>query len=118
MAKKIASVKETLTSATAVRAVWEATPEFKIGGISLTDFIALHEVTSALATEYEKKDVELTGTKAGRDDKARELSHLVTRFRSGMRCAYGPDSAQYQQAGGTRDRDRKPRKVTPNAVSA
>jgi hypothetical protein len=50
-AKKIASVKETLMSATAVRAVWEATPEFKVGGISLNDFIALHEVTSALATE-------------------------------------------------------------------
>ncbi|HYR89528.1 MAG TPA: hypothetical protein VE422_35970 [Terriglobia bacterium] len=45
--------------------------------------------------------------KANRDDRVRELSDLVTRFLSGIRAAYGPDSAVYEQAGGTRSSLRK-----------
>src|SRR5262249_2358297 len=102
------SVNLTLTDAGSVRTVWEANPDFKMGSISLNDFITALDATTELDKEYAKKDVELTGVKAARDDKARYLTELVTRFRSGMRSMFGPDSAQYGQSGGTRARDRKP----------
>jgi hypothetical protein len=51
--------------------------------------------------------VERTGLKAHRDDKVRQLNDLITRFRSTVRGVYGPDSALYQQAGGTRLSARK-----------
>ena len=40
-------------------------------------------------------------SKNTRDEKARQLQGIVTRFRSIARGHYGPDSAQYKQAGGT-----------------
>jgi hypothetical protein len=50
---------------------------------------------------------ELTGLMDVRDDHARTLSDLVTRVRSGVRAIYGPDSPQYEQAGGVRRSERK-----------
>ena len=112
------SVKATLKDAGSVRTVWESVPDFRMGNVSLDDFIAIHEATDASNKEYAKRDVELTGIKNARDDKAQELSELVTRFRSGMRSTFGPDSAQYGQAGGTRIRDRKAPKPKATTVSA
>ena len=53
-----------------------------------------------------------------RDDKARQLSEYITRFRSLMRAIYGPHSKEYGQAGGTRVRDRKAPKPKVTAVPA
>jgi len=105
---KALSVSATLKDAGCVRTVWESIPSFKMGNVSLNDFIT---------KEYAKKDVELTGVKDSRDDNARHLNDLVTRFRSGMRSVYGPDSAQYGQAGGTRARDRKPPRPRAKAAT-
>src|SRR5262245_45467189 len=108
-------VKTVLKDAGSVRTVWESIPDFKMGDVSLDDFVAIHDATDASQKEYVRKDVELTGIKGKRDDKARQLSELITRFRSGMRSMYGPDSAQYGQAGGTRIRDRKTPKTRAKA---
>jgi hypothetical protein len=104
---KIANVKATLKDAADVKAVWEALPDFKMGSISLNDFGAVHDEADVLQKEYAKKDVELSGVKGNRDDKIRQLGDLITRFRSGVRSVYGPDSAVYEQAGGTRNSARK-----------
>ena len=114
---RIPSVKTTLKDANKVRTVWQSIPDFKMGSISFHDFVAIHDATDAFDKEYARKDVELTGIKGNRDDKARLLSDLVTRFRSGMRSTYGPDSAQYGQSGGTRARDRKAPKPKAKAAS-
>ena len=80
---KIAKVKLVLSDAVDVKAVWNAIPDFKMGGISLNDFIAVHDETDSLDKDYSTKDVELTGVKNKRDEKAQLLGELVTRFRSG-----------------------------------
>jgi hypothetical protein len=108
---KVAKVKDTLKDAGAIKTLWQAIPDLKVGNITLDEFSALQDETSRLEKEYAAKDVELTGVKGHRDDKALELSGLITRFRSCIRGTYGSDSPQFQQAGGTRDRDRK----TPRA---
>ena len=106
MAKKVRT-KTTLADALDVKSVWQAIPDFTMGGISLKQFVAVHDAADSLDKEYSQKGVELDGVKANRDDKVRELNDLVTRFRSGIRAAYGPDSAVYEQAGGTRSSLRK-----------
>jgi hypothetical protein len=78
-----------------------------MGNTSLNDFIALQDATVNLDKDYATKHVELTGLKKNRDEKIRELSDLITRFRSGMRSTYGADSPQYAQAGGTPNSARK-----------
>ena len=115
---KIANVKVTLTDAGDVKAVWEAIPDFKMGSISLNDFIAVHDDADVLQKEYAKKDIELTGVKGNRDDKVRQLGDLITRFRSTIRGVYGPDSAVYEQAGGTRTSSRKSPTRIGKAASA
>ena len=64
----------------------------------------------ALDEVYGQRDLELTGIRERRDDKLRQVNELVTRFRSGIRSIYGPDSPEYEQAGGTRTSNRKPPK--------
>ena len=115
---KIANVKATLKDAGDVKAVWEAIPDFKMGSISLNNFIAAHDEADVLQKEYAKKDIELTGVKGNRDDKVRQLGDLITRFRSAIRGIYGPDSPVYEQAGGTRASARKSPARNGKAASA
>ena len=112
---KISNVKKVLKHAGQIKTVWEAIPDFKMGSISLNDFNAVHDATDSLIKEYASKDVELTGVKGRRDDKARELRELITRFRAGIRASYGSDSPQWEQAGGTRMSVRKSRAVPAGA---
>jgi hypothetical protein len=57
-------VRATLKEAHSVRTVWTSIPDFKMGGVSLDDFIAIQDATDALDKEYARKDVELTGSRA------------------------------------------------------
>jgi hypothetical protein len=104
---KIANVKATLMGAGAVKAVWQTIPDFKLGTITLQDFVGVFDAADVLQKEYATKDVELTGVRGNRDDKVRQLGEVVTRFRAGIRAAHGSDSTLYEQAGGTRASARK-----------
>jgi hypothetical protein len=117
---RIANVKATFEGAGAVKAVWQTIPEFKLGTITLDDFMAVFDAADALQKEYATKDVELTGVRGKRDDKVRQLGELITRFRAGIRAAHGSDSPLYEQAGGTRASARKAptRKVKAAAAAA
>ena len=69
----------------------------------------------AASAAVESKRTELTGHINSRDAKSSNISEMVSRARSGIRAAFGPDSTEYEQAGGTRKSERKPakRKVIP-----
>ena len=117
---KMVKVKPTLMNAGSVKIVWEKNPDLKLGNIGFSDFIALYDATDTLDKDYTKKDVELSGIRDTRDNKARDLRAVVTRFRSAARGYYGPDSAEYGQAGGTRESarrspNRKAKADTPQA---
>jgi len=106
MAKTL-KVKTTLAEALDVQSVWQTIPDFKMGDVSLTDFNAAANAADSLTKQHANNKVERAGLRARRDDKVRKLNELVTRFRSSIRGAYGPDSPLYQQAGGTRLSARK-----------
>ena len=103
-------IKAILKKARQIRAAWKANPEFEMGDMRLSDFIAILEAAESVSEEYSKRRVELTGLKHTRDIQVRELNRLATRFRSGIVFRYGADSPQYAQSGATRTSERKPRK--------
>ena len=100
-------VNTTLADALDVLSVWKTIPDFKMGDISLNDFGGAVTATDGLAKQHANNAIERSGLKANLNDKVRQLNELVTRFRSGIRAAYGPDSPLYEQAGGTRTSSRK-----------
>ncbi len=113
MAQKV-KIKAILKNAHIVKTVWEANPDFQMGDVQLNDFSMICETAEGLAEEYSRKRIELTGLKYNRDDKVKELNVLITRFRSGIRGHYGPDSPQYEQSGATRASARKSPKRKSN----
>lgn len=119
MAKTV-RVKFTLEAAAGVKTVWEKYPDFKLGDVGLNDFITLYETAERLEKDYAKQEVELSGALTRREEKSRELSDLVVRFRKGMFAHFGSDSAEYGQSGGTRESQRKrsARKAAPVASDA
>jgi len=118
MAKTL-RLKETLAEALDIQSVWQTIPDFKMGDVSLTDFNAAANAADSLTKQHANNAVERAGLRAHRDDKVRKLNELVTRFRSGIRAAYGPDSPLYQQSGGTRLSARKsPKRATEPASEA
>ena len=111
------SPDKVLADTARILTVWQANPEFGLGTTRLPDLQAAYDALQQADALVETKRVELTGLMDQRDDQAAALNDLNTRARSGFRAAYGPDSAQYAQAGGTRRSERKPRarKATPAA---
>src|SRR5713226_3116800 len=106
MAKRI-RIKQTLNDALSIRAAWEKIPDFKVGTVSLNDFIATSAAAETGHKDHAAKGADLADVKAERDEKIRQVDDLITRFKSGVRALYGPDSVQYEQAGGTRSSLRK-----------
>jgi uncharacterized protein YqgV (UPF0045/DUF77 family) len=104
------SVARVLGDAAKIVDVWNANPEFVLGTVTKDTMItAVAELQAAHAAVGSKR-TELTGLMDNRDDKERHMAELVSRVRSGIRAAFGPDSAQYEQAGCTRKSERKPRR--------
>ena len=116
MARKI-SFADTLEDASRVKAVWETLPVFKMRDIGLSEFVGIHQEARASIDAYLNKKIELKGLKHARDNKVRDLSNLLTRFRSAMKGQFGSDSVQYAQADGTRSSTRKPRKRKSKSAS-
>jgi hypothetical protein len=87
--------------------VWTANPTFMLGTITLESFKGQLSELQTTASVVETKRTELTGLLIARDEKSTTMSDLISRARSGFRAAFGPDSTQYEQAGGTRRSERK-----------
>src|SRR6266850_3337448 len=106
MAKHI-NTADTLTEARKAADIWKENPGFTLQNMKLEDYVTFFTDTEALEKSCAQREVELAGLKANRDDRIRQMHDLVMRFRAGMRAYFGPDSAQYEQAGGTRTSNRK-----------
>jgi hypothetical protein len=97
--------------------IWRENPDFRLGNITLADVTSTIERLTQLDEHVRSLRAELVGEIDRRDDTARALNQIVVRARSGIRGNFGPDSSEYEQAGGTRTSERKPRKrkVKPEA---
>jgi hypothetical protein len=90
--------------------VWEANDKLSLGDVTLPSLKAM--VTAFKSTRANAEDLRTQLTKAVNDvnDQAKALLSIAVRGRSGVRAQFGSDSPQYDQVGGTRASERKPRK--------
>ena len=96
-----------LAEADQIIKVWEANTTFALGDVTLSTFKRAEADLAKAVDTMATIETQLTGLKIAREENARALHELCSRARSGFRAVYGPDSTQYEQAGGTRSSDRR-----------
>jgi hypothetical protein len=106
MALKV-NVDKVAEDAAQILRVWETNPDFKMKEVVLADFQSACAGLNNLIRNLLAKDQEATVLRNERDDLAVKVNELCTRARSGMKGFFGPNSSQYEQAGGTRAVERK-----------
>ena len=111
------AVSDDLKDAERIVDVWDANPTLTVGigdkAITKDDVKTdIADITDMDAHIAEVRTM-LTGLIRQRRNRKKGLDDKVTRTRSGIRGAFGPDSPEYSQAGGTRTSERKPRTVKP-----
>lgn len=87
---------------------WLANPTFTLGEVTVNSLGALCSSTAGISETIESKRLEHQGLINRRDDSVKALREVIVRARAGFKATYGPDSTQYEQAGGTRSSERKP----------
>ncbi len=110
MASKV-SVEVVLNDAASIEKVWKANPDLKLGrdgdAVTLADYEASIQTVNDLNRQIADLRHALEGLKDRRDDAAARLSGYNTRALSAIRGIFGPDSIEYDQAGGVRTSERK-----------
>lgn len=87
--------------------LWEDNPTLALGELTLAKFqAALADLRAKHGRVQELRDT-LTVSTDEFNAAADLVRDLNTRFRGGVRAVYGPDSTQYELAGGTRTSERK-----------
>jgi hypothetical protein len=105
------TVDAILAEAEQIVRVWEANPDFSMGDIKLADFKAMIADLRTNRNTLDETRTKVTQLVNAQHDKGKALRRLTTRARGGFRATYGPNSSQYEQSGGTREDERKPRKA-------
>jgi hypothetical protein len=98
-----------LVEAQKVDDVWSRNTQFTMQDVTLEQFKAAIADCQSGDADVEAKRRELAALINQRDAANATLSQLTTRARSGIRGFFGPDSDEYEQAGGTRTSERKKR---------
>ena len=113
------SVDTALAQANQIATVWKDNPKLVLGDdVALKDFQQAIEDASDADSDFVAKTLETTAARNLRQDRVKSLRSLVTRARSGFRAQFGPDSTQYQQAGGTRlSQRRKPVRLNKRSAA-
>ncbi|MGC4074778.1 MAG: hypothetical protein QM760_20200 [Nibricoccus sp.] len=101
------TVNSVLRNAQKIAEVWNANATFTLNDITQKSFGDLQAEAAQLSETVESRRIELQGLINKRDDIVGELQLAITRARSGIRAFFGPDSSEYDQAGGKRQSERK-----------
>lgn len=96
-----------ITDSEQIARVWTENPTFTLGEVTLTGLQS--KITSARQKrdQVESLRTQLMALTNELNKQTSEMANIITRARSGFRAVYGPDSSQYEQAGGTRSSERK-----------
>ncbi len=87
--------------------VWAENPTFTLGEITLANLQSKITGLRQKRDQVETLRTQLTALTNELNEQTNEMAGIITRARSGFRATYGPDSTQYEQAGGTRSSERK-----------
>lgn len=89
--------------------VWEDNSSFAMGDVTLAGLKAEIDKLRDMKRARDEARIALTRLVDDTNDQTRLIDGFVTRGRSGMKAFFGPDSAQYEQVGGTRKSEQKSR---------
>ncbi len=111
MATKV-SAEQVLADSGGIEKVWIDNPTMALGKddkdkVTLATYQASIKAVTDLDDQIKDARHTLDGLLDQRDDGALKLSALNTRALSAIRGIFGPDSLEYDQAGGTRTSERK-----------
>ena len=110
MGKKV-SLDVALSDATGIEKVWKENPSMTLGKddqkVTIADYQGVKESLTVRNAYIEELRHQLNGLLDQRDDGAVKLNGYNTRALSAIRGIFGPDSSEYDQAGGTRSSERK-----------
>jgi hypothetical protein len=96
-----------LANSEQIARVWAENPTFTLGEITLLILQGKIADLRRMRDQIETLRTQLTALINEANEKSTELADIDTRALSGFRAVYGPDSSQYEQAGGTRRSERK-----------
>ena len=95
--------------------VWTDNPSLAIGDVTRTAFQTMLATFKTTRSNTDSLRTQLTASVNDTNAQAKAIQDLTVRARGGARAQFGPDSTQYEQLGGTRASDRKPRKPKPKS---
>jgi hypothetical protein len=104
------TIDQVLSDGEQIARVWADNPTFTLGTMTLPQLQTLLTELRGGRDQIEVLRTQLTGLLNDSGAKTKAITDVLTRFRSGMRAVFGPDSTQYEQAGGTRISEHKPRR--------
>jgi predicted nucleic acid-binding protein len=96
-----------LSGSERIARVWNENPTFALGEVTLAALQAKIAEARQKRDQLEALRMQMTALSNDLNERAAELASIRTRALSGFRAIYGPDSTQYEQAGGTRQSDRR-----------
>ncbi len=105
-----------ITDSEQIARVWTDNPTFSMGDVTLANLQSKITSLRQKRDQAETLRTQLTALTNELNEQTNEMATIITRARSGFRATYGPDSTQYEQAGGTRASERKrpkSKKTTP-----
>ena len=109
MAVKGSSFEDIQAQANQLLRVWAENPKLALGDLTDKQFEDMVKAFTAARTEVDDLRNQLTRAINDLNAKAAEILAITIRARSVARGQFGPNSTQYEQLGGTRTSDRKPR---------
>lgn len=101
------SVDSVLTDIERIARVWADNPTFTLGEITLSGLQAKIADAQQKRDQLETLRMQMTALTNDLNNKTADLAAIRTRALSGFRAVFGPDSTQYEQAGGTPASERK-----------
>jgi hypothetical protein len=104
---KKSSIDDVIADGERIIRVWTDNPTFALGEVTLAQLETMLTDLRTLRGQIEDSRFQLTQLVNQSNDKLAAIGNVTTRARSGFRAFFGPDSTQYEQAGGTRASERK-----------
>jgi hypothetical protein len=105
------SLDEVIAAAEKIVRVWEANPTFTLGEVTLAGLKTKVEGLRTQREQTEEARRQVTNLVNSTNAVADDVNAITVRALSGVRATYGPDSTQYEEAGGTRTSERRTRKA-------
>lgn len=101
------STESILADASTIIEVMNANADFKMKDVTAATMKTDLTSASTVIQQINSLELQLTPLRNTRDELMAKLSENCTRARAGFKSFYGPNSSQYEQAGGTRKSERK-----------